>query len=105
MTATQTTVTGQTAVKSLDFFVGQQFSDGFFDSCKNVKFGVTNDYAMTFIGGGAKTSKAFLKYLGDKKDLGSSDYALGTKIADHFEVVQRDQDKVNIAQIYNDVHH
>ena len=44
-------------------------------------------------------------HLWDKKDLGSSDYALGTKIADHFEVVQRDQDKVNIAQIYNDVHH
>jgi hypothetical protein len=32
--------------------------------------------------------------LWDKKDLGESDYAVGTKIADHFEVVDRSPEKV-----------
>lgn len=33
-------------------------------------------------------------HLWDKKDLASSDYAVGTAISDHFEVVQRNPDKV-----------
>lgn len=31
----------------------------------------SNDYAMSFIGGGAKNASAFLKFLGDQKDVGS----------------------------------
>ena len=71
VTATQTTATGQTAVKSVDFFAGQTFTNGFYDSCKDVQFGTANLFAMDLIGGGAKNTSAFLKYLGDEKDLGS----------------------------------
>ncbi|KAG2152925.1 patched family-domain-containing protein [Suillus clintonianus] len=71
ITDTQETSSGETAVKAVDFFVGEQFASGFFDSCKNVQVGATNGYAMDLIGGGAKTYSAFLKFLGDEKDLGS----------------------------------
>lgn len=71
ITDTQKTNSGKTAVKTVDFFVGEQFASGFFDSCKNVQFGATNGYAMDLIGGGAKTYSEFLKFLGDEKDLGS----------------------------------
>ncbi|KAF8591421.1 multidrug efflux transporter AcrB transmembrane domain-containing protein [Ramaria rubella] len=71
VTATQTSNTGQTAVKAVDFYVGEHFGEGFFNSCKDIKFGASNGYAMDFIGGGAKNYSAFLKYMGDVKDLGS----------------------------------
>ena len=71
ITSTQTTSTGQTAVKSLDFFVSQQYGEGFFDSCENVQVGITNGYAMDLIGGGAKNYSSFFKFLGDEKAIGS----------------------------------
>lgn len=67
VTSTQETSTGETAVKSLDFRVSEQMGQGFFDSCKNVKFSATNGYAMDFIGGGAKNYSAFLQYMGDER--------------------------------------
>lgn len=71
MTETQKSSSGETAVKTVDFFVGEQFASGFYDSCKSVQVGATNGYAMDLIGGGAKTYSEFLKFLGDEKDLGS----------------------------------
>ncbi|KAJ3841539.1 hypothetical protein EV361DRAFT_76733 [Lentinula raphanica] len=71
VTSTQRTKTNQVAVKSVDFYVGPQFSQGFFDSCKNVKFDASNGYAMDFIGGGAKNYHDFFRFLGEEKDLGS----------------------------------
>ncbi|KAG0705425.1 patched family-domain-containing protein [Suillus ampliporus] len=71
ITDTQKSGSGETAVKTVDFFVGEQFASGFFDSCKSVQVGATNGYAMDLIGGGAKTYSEFLKFLGDEKDLGS----------------------------------
>jgi len=71
ITSTQITSKGKEAVKSLDFFVSESYASGFFDSCKEVKFGASNGYAMDFIGGGAKDYHAFLKFLGDEKALGS----------------------------------
>ena len=71
MTETQTSNSGDTAIKTVDFFVGEQFASGFYDSCKSVQVGATNGYAMDLIGGGAKTYSEFLKFLGDEKDLGS----------------------------------
>ncbi|KAF7353000.1 SSD domain-containing protein [Mycena venus] len=71
ITSTQLTSGRQEAVKSLDFFVGQQFAEGFFDSCKNVQFDAANSYAMDLIGGGAKNYTAFLKFMGDEKPFGS----------------------------------
>lgn len=71
ITATQKTSSGQTAVETLDFFVDKRYGEGFFDSCKSVQYGNTNGYVMDLIGGGAKDYSGFLKFLGDKKDLGS----------------------------------
>ena len=71
VTSTQNTSTGQTAVKSVDFYVGSKFGSAFFDSCKDIKFGATNGYAMDLIGGGAKNYTGFFKYLGDEKPVGS----------------------------------
>lgn len=71
ITSTQRSSTDETAVKSVDFYVAEQFADGFFDSCKSVQVGATNGYAMDLIGGGAKNYSAFLKFMGDEKPLGS----------------------------------
>ncbi|KAF2745353.1 niemann-pick C1 protein precursor [Sporormia fimetaria CBS 119925] len=58
-------------VTELDHLVSNDYASGFYDSCKDVKFGATNGKAMDFIGGGAKNYTEFLKFLGDKKFLGS----------------------------------
>lgn len=39
------------AVKSVEFSVSEQYGTGFFDSCKDVKFGATNGFAMDLLGG------------------------------------------------------
>lgn len=68
MTDTQTIgVDKKVAVKELDVFVSDTFRDGFYDSCKDVQFGATNSFAMDLIGGGAKNSLAFLKYMGTQR--------------------------------------
>ncbi|KZT74295.1 multidrug efflux transporter AcrB transmembrane domain-containing protein [Daedalea quercina L-15889] len=71
ITSTQQTRTGQQGVKSVDFYVSEQFGKGFYDSCKSIQMGATNGYAMDLIGGGAKNYSAFLKFMGDEKDMGS----------------------------------
>jgi len=71
VTATQTTAEGKQAIKSVDFFAGERFASGFYDSCREVKYGPSAGYAMTFIGGGAKDYHGLLKFLGDEKPLGS----------------------------------
>ncbi|GAA5842354.1 hypothetical protein JCM9279_005356 [Rhodotorula babjevae] len=74
VTATQTlTKAGKPveAVKTVDFAVSPEFGTGFFDSCKGVKFGATNGYAMGLIGGGATDYLAFLRYMGQERALGS----------------------------------
>lgn len=71
ITATQTSSTGKEAVKSLDFFVTPDHAQGFFNSCKDVQVSSINSYAMDLIGGSAKNYTAFLKFLGDEKDVGS----------------------------------
>ncbi|GJJ07483.1 hypothetical protein Clacol_001685 [Clathrus columnatus] len=71
VSATQQTSEGLEAVKSVDFFVGGPFGNDFFDSCKNVKYGASNGFAMDLIGGGAKDYRSFLKFMGDEKPLGS----------------------------------
>ena len=71
ITSTQTSSTGKTAVKTVDFFVSEEFGEGFFNSCKDIKMGATNGYAMDLLGGGAKDYHAFLKFMGEEKDMGS----------------------------------
>ncbi|OCL11684.1 multidrug efflux transporter AcrB transmembrane domain-containing protein [Glonium stellatum] len=58
-------------VTELDYLVSSEYGSEFYNSCKDVKFGATNGHAMDFIGGGAKNFTQFLKFLGDKKFLGS----------------------------------
>lgn len=71
VTATEKNRQGNDTVKELDNVWGTDYQSGFYDSCKDVKFGAANQRAMTFIGGGAKNYTEFLKFLGDKKALGS----------------------------------
>ncbi|KAJ9667393.1 niemann-Pick type C- protein 1 [Coniosporium apollinis] len=58
-------------VTELDTLISDAYGSGFYDSCKDVKFGATNSRAMDLIGGGAKNYTQFLKFLGDKKPFGS----------------------------------
>jgi Niemann-Pick C1 protein len=58
-------------VAELDQLISDEYGSGFYDSCKDVKFGSTNSNAMAFIGGGAKNYTAFLSFLGQKSLLGS----------------------------------
>lgn len=53
VSSTQTTDSGENAVKSTEYYIGEGFGVGFFDSCKSIKFGATNGYAMDLLGGGA----------------------------------------------------
>jgi Niemann-Pick C1 protein len=62
---------GKLLVTELDQLVSDEYGSGFYDSCKDVKFGATNSNAMDFIGGGAKNYTNFLKFLGDEKPFGS----------------------------------
>lgn len=59
------------AVSELDHLVSDEYGSGFYDSCKDVKFGPANSNAMSLIGGGAKEYTGFLKFLGTKKFGGS----------------------------------
>jgi Niemann-Pick C1 protein len=67
ISSSQKTITGKTAVKSVEYAVSDEFREGFYDSCKSVQFGATNGFAMDLIGGGAKNASAFLKYMGDER--------------------------------------
>ena len=58
-------------VTELDQLISEEYGAGFYDSCKDVKFGAANARAMDFIGGGAKDYPALLKFLGDEKAIGS----------------------------------
>ncbi|KAL2755532.1 hypothetical protein ACRALDRAFT_2041874 [Sodiomyces alcalophilus JCM 7366] len=62
---------GKTRVLELDQLVTEEYGSGFYDSCKEVKFGSSNAKAMDFIGGGAKNYTQLLKFLGDEKLVGS----------------------------------
>ncbi|TBU32872.1 multidrug efflux transporter AcrB transmembrane domain-containing protein [Dichomitus squalens] len=71
ITSTQISQTGKTAVQTADFFVSEEFGNGFYDSCKEIKMGATNGYAMDLLGGGAKDYHEFFKFMGEEKDMGS----------------------------------
>ena len=62
---------GNDVVTELDNVWSKDYQSEFYDSCKEVKNGASGGKAMGFIGGGAKNYTEFLKFLGDKKFLGS----------------------------------
>lgn len=75
--STQKAINQNDVVNELDFYVNPTFASPFYDSCKNIKFGLTNGYAMDLIGGGAKNYSDFLKFLGDKKpEIGGSPFQI-----------------------------
>lgn len=71
VTQTEENSSGKKLVTELDNVWSEEYQSGFFDSCKNVKNGASGGKAIDFIGGGAKSYDQFLKFLGDKKLLGS----------------------------------
>lgn len=71
VTAIEETSSKKLIVTELDNLWSDNYGSGFYNSCKDVKFGATGGKAMDFIGGGAKDFTSFLKFLGDKKFLGS----------------------------------
>jgi Niemann-Pick C1 protein len=74
---TQIEKSGDTArVTELDQLVSDEYGSGFYDSCKDVKFGPTNDNAMALIGGGAKNYPDFLAFLGKKSPLLGSPFQI-----------------------------
>lgn len=71
VTKTEAGSSGKDLVTELDNLWSEEYQSGFYDSCKNVKNGASGGKAIDFIGGGAKDYHQFLKFLGDKKFLGS----------------------------------
>ncbi|KAI9742995.1 MAG: hypothetical protein M1818_003290 [Claussenomyces sp. TS43310] len=63
-------------VTELDHLVSDEYGSGFYDSCKDVKFGASNANAMDFIGGGAKNYTAFLAFLGHEAPLVGSPFQI-----------------------------
>ncbi|EAQ85260.1 hypothetical protein CHGG_09274 [Chaetomium globosum CBS 148.51] len=61
----------KTLVTELDQLISEEYGIGFYDSCKDVKFGPTNSRAMNLIGGGAKDYTQLLKFLGQERFGGS----------------------------------
>ncbi len=58
-------------VAEIDQLVTEEYGEGFYNSCKDVKFGASNSRAMNFIGGGATNYTQLLKFIGDEKPIGS----------------------------------
>ncbi|KAL4882541.1 patched family-domain-containing protein [Aspergillus karnatakaensis] len=71
ITQTEQGTSGKDLVTELDNIWSEEYQSGFYDSCKNVKNGASGGKAIDFIGGGAKNYSQFVKFLGDKKFLGS----------------------------------
>ncbi|RLM65939.1 Niemann-Pick C1 protein-like [Panicum miliaceum] len=51
-------------VDGIDYYVTTNYGEDLYNSCKDVKFGTLNTRAMDFLGGGAKTYKEWLAFLG-----------------------------------------
>ncbi|KAI7895499.1 sterol-sensing domain of SREBP cleavage-activation-domain-containing protein [Mucor mucedo] len=67
---------GDLVVDGVDYWVGEGFGSQFYDSCKDIKFGSSNGYAMDFIGGGAKNWHEMVSYLGQKRPMLGSPFQI-----------------------------
>ncbi|KAI9281405.1 patched sphingolipid transporter-like protein [Umbelopsis sp. AD052] len=77
VTRTQTSSSsGKDIVTQLDFWVGDGFGDDFFNSCKDIKFGSSNGFAMDFIGGGADNWHDMVSYMGKERPLLGSPFQI-----------------------------
>ncbi|RKP09076.1 patched family-domain-containing protein [Thamnocephalis sphaerospora] len=72
VTATQVSpLTKKRIVTEADIFVEPAFGEGFYNSCKDVKFPSDNGFVMNLIGGGAKDYHGMLKFMGTERTGGS----------------------------------
>ncbi|KAJ8450788.1 hypothetical protein Cgig2_032413 [Carnegiea gigantea] len=55
-------VNGKLTVDGIDFYVSEDFGEGLYNSCKDVKFGSMNTRAIDFVGAGAKNYKEMNAY-------------------------------------------
>lgn len=67
-------------VIELDQLISEEYGSGFYDSCKEVKFGGANSRAMDLIGGGATNYHELLNFLGEKKPLVGSPFQINFPI-------------------------
>ncbi|CAM1505688.1 Fc.00g113250.m01.CDS01 [Cosmosporella sp. VM-42] len=67
---------GKQLVTELDQLISEEYGTGFYNSCKEVKFGGANSRAMDLIGGGAKNYTEMLKFLGTKKPFVGSPFQI-----------------------------
>uniref|UniRef100_A0A7C9FG71 SSD domain-containing protein n=2 Tax=Opuntia streptacantha TaxID=393608 RepID=A0A7C9FG71_OPUST len=63
-------VNGNLTVDGIDFYVSEDFGEGLYDSCKDVKFGSMNTRAIDFVGAGAKNYKEWFAFLGQQAEIG-----------------------------------
>ncbi|KAJ4811770.1 Niemann-Pick C1-like protein 1 [Rhynchospora pubera] len=77
VTSTQKANNTQT-VSSIDFFVTRMYGEQLYNSCKDVKFGSLNTFAMDFIGGGARNYQEWFAFMGKlaSPDTPGSPYAI-----------------------------
>uniref|UniRef100_A0ACD5V3Y1 Uncharacterized protein n=1 Tax=Avena sativa TaxID=4498 RepID=A0ACD5V3Y1_AVESA len=57
-------VNNSTTVDGIDYYITSNYGEELYNSCKEVKFGTLNTRAMDFLGGGAKTYKDWLAFMG-----------------------------------------
>ncbi|KAI6783569.1 Niemann-Pick type C-related protein-like protein [Emericellopsis cladophorae] len=67
---------GKQLVTELDQLISEEYGKGFYNSCKEVKFGGANSKAMDLIGGGATDYHQLLKFLGTKKPFVGSPFQI-----------------------------
>ena len=67
---------GKLLVTELDHLISEKYGSGFYDSCKEVKFGGANSRAMDLIGGGATNYQEMLNFLGKKRPFVGSPFQM-----------------------------
>eukprot|EP00257_Ricinus_communis_P008945 XP_002527152.2 NPC intracellular cholesterol transporter 1 isoform X1 [Ricinus communis] len=74
-------VCGNSTVDGIDYYLSDNFAQGLYNSCKDVKFGTMNTRALDFVGAGAKNFEEWLVFIGQKTPPGipGSPYAINFK--------------------------
>lgn len=63
-------VNGNLTVDGIEYYVSEDFGEGLYNSCKDVKFGSMNTRAIDFIGAGAKNYEEWFAFIGQRAGLG-----------------------------------
>ncbi|KAK8313504.1 hypothetical protein V6Z11_D01G112900 [Gossypium hirsutum] len=71
-------IKNNSTVDGIDFFITDDFGEGLYESCKDVKFGTMNTRALEFIGAGAKNFKEWFAFIGRRapNNMPGSPYAI-----------------------------